>query len=150
MLGIICAIRGGPASQPTISKSIQIAIDTGETIYFLYVVNLDFLTHSSSSKTDQVSQEIKEMGEFILIDAQERAAGEGVTAEGEIRDGVVIDEILEFCREIDPEYVILGRPREEKENNLLSNDRLQKTIARITDVCRATVVLASDDPEQPV
>ncbi len=49
MPGIICAIRGGPSSQPTIATSIQLAKDTKETIHFLYVVNLDFLTHSISS-----------------------------------------------------------------------------------------------------
>lgn len=49
MPGIVCAIRGGPSSQPTIATSIKLASETGETIHFLYVVNLDFLTHSSSS-----------------------------------------------------------------------------------------------------
>ncbi|MFV1950098.1 MAG: hypothetical protein ACC633_09260 [Anaerolineales bacterium] len=61
MPGILCAIRGGPLSQPTIRKSIQLAQTTGETINFLYVVNLDFLTHSNSSKTNHIFQEINEM-----------------------------------------------------------------------------------------
>ena len=58
MAGIICAIRGGPSSQPTIATSIQQAKVTGETINFLYVVNLDFLAHSASSKTNHIPQEI--------------------------------------------------------------------------------------------
>ena len=62
MSGILCAIRGGPSSRPTIATSIQLAQETGEVIYFLYVVNLDFLTHSSSSKTNNISQEIHDMG----------------------------------------------------------------------------------------
>ena len=65
MSGILCAIRGGPSSRPTIAMSIQLAQETGEVIYFLYVVNLDFLTHSSSSKTNNFSQEIHDMGELI-------------------------------------------------------------------------------------
>jgi hypothetical protein len=73
MSGILSAIRGGPSSQPTISKSIQLAHDTGKIIQFLYVVNLDFLTHSSNSKTNHISQEISEIGEFILLSALERA-----------------------------------------------------------------------------
>lgn len=76
MPGILCAIRGGPSSQPTINKSIQVAQETGEMIRFLYVVNLDFLTRSSSSKTNHISQEISEMGEFILLSAQEQASAE--------------------------------------------------------------------------
>jgi hypothetical protein len=39
MPGILCAIRGGPSSQSTITTSIQLARDTGETIYF--PANLD-------------------------------------------------------------------------------------------------------------
>ena len=58
MAGIICAIKGGPSSQSPIAASIQLAKDTGETIYFLYVFNLDFLTRSASSKANHISQEI--------------------------------------------------------------------------------------------
>lgn len=34
MPGIVCAIRGGPSSQPTIATYIKLASETGETIYF--------------------------------------------------------------------------------------------------------------------
>jgi len=102
MPGIVCAIRGGPSSQPTIATSIKLASETGETIYFLYVVNLDFLTHSSSSKTNHISQEIKEMGEFILLGAQEQSAENNVSAEGVTREGKVEDEIISYCSELDP------------------------------------------------
>ncbi len=73
MSGILCAIREGPSSRPTIATSILLAQETCEIIYFPYVVNLDFLTHSSSSKTNNISQEIRDMGEFNLLSAQEQA-----------------------------------------------------------------------------
>ncbi len=144
MPGIICAIRGGPSSQPTITTSINLAHKTGETIHFLYVVNLDFLTHSSSSKTNHISQEIKEMGEFILLGAQEQAAENGVSSEGVTREGQVVDEIISYCEELYPSYVVLGRPQEEQENNLLSTDQLQLFADRITEVCSASVILSSE------
>jgi len=144
MPGIICAIRGGPPSQPTIATSIKLASETGETIYFLYVVNLDFLTHSSSSKTNHISQEIKEMGEFILLGAQEQAAENNVSAEGITREGKVEDEIISYCSELDPSYVVFGRPRAEQEDNLLSNERLQALADRITEVCSAIIVIPSE------
>lgn len=144
MPGIVCAIRGGPSSQPTIATSIKLASETGETIYFLYVVNLDFLTHSSSSKTNHISQEIKEMGEFILLGAQEQAAENNVLAEGITREGQIEDEIISYCSELDPTYVIFGRPQAEQENNLLSNERMQAFADRITEVCSATIVLPSE------
>ena len=140
MSGILCAIRGGPSSQPTIAASIKLAQETTETIYFLYVVNLDFLTHTSSSKTNHISKEIEEMGEFILLGAQEQAKGEGFEAEGIIRDGKVVDEIISCCEEIKPTYVILGRPQEDHENNLLTLERLQAFAERIEEACHAQVI----------
>ncbi len=90
----------------TINKSIQLAQTSGETIYFLYVANLDFLTHSSSSKTNHI--------------AQEQAAEYGVDSKGVIRDGQVVEEIISYCKELDPLYVVLGQPEEEGEDNLVS------------------------------
>ena len=140
MSGILCAIRGGPSSQPTIAASIHLATETKETIYFLYVVNLDFLTHTSSSKTNHISKELEEMGEFILLGAQEQANSEGVEAEGVIRDGKVVDEIIAYCEETRPTYVILGRPQEDREDNLLTLERLQAFAKRIEEACQAQVI----------
>ena len=144
MSGILCAIRGGPSSRPTIATSIQLAQETGETIYFLYVVNLDFLTHSSSSKTNHISQEIHDMGEFILLSAQEQASEAGAKAEGVIREGQVVEEIISYCEEQSPIYVILGQPEEEGEDNLLSLERLQTFADRINGACQAQVIFSSE------
>ena len=43
MSGILCAIRGGPASKATIARAIDLAHETGARLVFLYIVNLDFL-----------------------------------------------------------------------------------------------------------
>ena len=144
MSGILCAIRGGPSSRPTIATSIQLSQETSEVIYFLYVVNLDFLTHSSSSKTNNISQEIHDMGEFILLSAQEQASEAGAQAEGVIREGRVVEEIISYCEEQNPQYVILGRPEEEGEDNLLSIERLQTFVDRINEVCQAQVILSTE------
>ncbi len=140
MSGILCAIRGGPSSRPTISTSIQLAQETGEIIYFLYVVNLDFLSHSSSSKTNNISHEIRDMGEFILLSAQEQATEAGTQAEGVIREGRVVEEIISYCEEESPLYVNLGQPEEEDEDNLLSTEPLQMFADRIKEVCQAQVI----------
>jgi K+-sensing histidine kinase KdpD len=144
MSGILCAIRGGPSSRPTIATSIQLAQETDEVIYFLYVVNLDFLTHSSSSKTNNISQEIHDMGEFILLSAQEQASEAGAQSEGVIREGHVVEEIISYCEEQSPRYVILGRPEEEGEDNLLSNERLQTFADRINEACQAQVIFSTE------
>jgi K+-sensing histidine kinase KdpD len=142
MSGILCAIRGGPSSQPTISASIRLAQEIKETIYFLYVVNLDFLTHTSSSKTNHISKEIEEMGEFILLSAQEQATSAGVDAECLIREGQVMDEIISCCEEKNSSYVILGRPLEEHEDNILTIEKLEAFAERLEQSCQAQVIYA--------
>ena len=149
MSGILCAIRGGPSSRPTIATSIQIAQETGEVIYFLYVVNLDFLTHSSSSKTNHISQEIHDMGEFILLSAQEQASEAGAQTEGVIREGHVVEEIITYCEEQSPRYVILGQPEEEGEDNLLSTERLQTFADRVIEACQAQVIFSTEKDIPP-
>ena len=70
MSGILCAIRGGPNSQPTIEQAVVLAQETGLPLWFLYVVNLGFLTHTSTSRVRTISEQMHQMGEYILLTAQ--------------------------------------------------------------------------------
>jgi nucleotide-binding universal stress UspA family protein len=147
MSGIVCAVRGGPDSKPTINKSIELAKLTDLTIHFLYVVDLDFLTHSSSSRVATITTEMDQMGEFILLVAQEKAESQNITADGSVRHGIVRDEIISFCREIQADYVILGQPHTRREENVFTRDLLQKFVERVEEESGTKVVLAprSDD-----
>jgi nucleotide-binding universal stress UspA family protein len=142
MAGILCAIRGGPASQSTIEASINLAKETGETIYFLYVINLDFLTHTTSSRTDRIYEDMRSMGEFILIDAQDKAHRLGAKAETVIADGNVIKQIIAVAADKDASYVVLGTPSSENENNLFVRNKSQAVADRIRSETRAEVVFS--------
>lgn len=143
MPGIICAIRGGPASQSTINKSITLAKESGQTIFFLYVVNLDFLARSTRSRTGHIGEELREMGEFILLNAQDQAQRQDCSVEMVISDGNVIEEIIALCLEIDADYIILGRPGQGNESNLLDEGEFQEIINHIEEQTATTVVLSS-------
>ena len=67
MPGIVCAVRGGTDSQATIAEAIDLAQGTGLQLYFLYVVNLDFLVRTSVGRTHTISEQMHQMGEFILL-----------------------------------------------------------------------------------
>lgn len=142
MAGILCAIRGGPASQSTIETSINLAKETGETIYFLYVINLDFLTHSTSSRTDRIYEDMRAMGEFILIDAQDRAHRLGAKAETVIADGNVIKQIIAVASGKNARYVVLGTPSSENENNLFVRNKSQAVAERIRSETQAEVIFS--------
>ncbi|MCA9932636.1 MAG: universal stress protein [Ardenticatenaceae bacterium] len=143
MSGIICAVRGGAASQPTINQAIRTALETGLPIYFLYVVNLDFLMRTDHIRVHTITEEMREMGEFILLTAQDKAAAQGVAAHGVIREGNVADEIVALCREMAAEYAILGQPRAVQAQNVFTDDLLDTFSQRIMQEAGTAVIFAA-------
>lgn len=134
MSAIVCAIRGGTASRPTIDKSIQMAVETKLPLYFLFVVNLDFLTRTSSSRVHLISKQMHEMGEFILLTAQAAAESRGIHAEGIVRQGNIRDEILALCQETKARYLVLGKPKTQHEDaNIFTHAHLDEFAQRIKD-----------------
>jgi len=145
MPGIICAVRGGPASQPTIKRAITLAQEVGQQIYFLYIVNLDFLERTARSRTHTISRELRHMGEFILLTAQVQAQNQGVVAEGVIREGEVGEEIIRLCHETQADYVVLGSPKGDDESNAFTRERIDQFAKHIEDTSGAQTILAEED-----
>jgi nucleotide-binding universal stress UspA family protein len=145
MSGIVCAIRGGAASQPTIKMAIQTAQKTDLPIYFLYVVNIDFLLHTSHSRIQTIVRELSELGDFILLTAQSKAEGFGVKAESILREGNVGDEIIELCREIKADYVILGRPQAVQDENVFTHDLISEFGQQIETETGAKAIFPEGD-----
>lgn len=149
MPGIVCAIRGGPASKPTISTAIKLALTEDQPIYFLFIVNLDFLLMTSSSRVQIVSQEMSEMGEFILLTAQAKAESAGAKAIGVVRHGKVQEQIILQCEEIGAEYVVLGMPRttEGGKANVFTDESINHFRIAIENSIEGKVVFAEDSNE---
>jgi nucleotide-binding universal stress UspA family protein len=141
MSSIVCAIRGGPNSLPTIQRAINLAKETQMPLHFLYVVNLDFMAHTSSSRTRVITHELEQMGDFILLNAQETARSEDVEAEGHIRHGNITDEIINASHELDAAYVVLGQPRGQEEADIFTLERMKAFIQHIEEESGAEVVL---------
>ena len=87
------------------------------------------------------------MGEFILLTAQETASAEGISAEADVRQGDVGEEIIVLAQELEADFVIMGRPLGAQENDVFSNDRLEQFIERIESESGAKVVL-DDEVEE--
>ena len=148
MPGIICAFRGGPQSQPAIEKSISLAKEVSLPLYFLYIVNLNFLTHTQSSRVSSISEELAEMGEFILHSAQEKASQSGVNSEGVVRHGAVQEEIILLAKELEANYVVLGLPQGQKEADIFVIERIKEFGVRIEEESGAKVVLTERKPQE--
>jgi nucleotide-binding universal stress UspA family protein len=139
--GIVCAIRGGPHSQTTIAQAIALAQETGLPLYFLYVVNLDFLTHTSSTRVHTISKDLHQMGEFILLTAQASASAQGIPAQGVVRHGNVREEIIGLCRELTADYLVLGRPQFQREESVFTRDQLVDFVQVTEEQTDAEVIL---------
>jgi nucleotide-binding universal stress UspA family protein len=146
MSGIVCAIRGGPHSLPTIRVAVSLARETSKPLYFLYVVNLDFLARTTSTRTHTINREMEEMGEFILLSAKGWAADHGASAEGMVRHGVVGEEIVALCQEVGADYLVIGRPQlESDEDNVFTHARLQHFADQVKEQTGAEVIIPEEE-----
>lgn len=107
---ILCATRGGEAGYQTQDKAIALAKERGDSLLFLYVVDLHFLDKTAAPIVVDVEDEITDMGEFILLMAKERAAGQDVQAKSICRKGKVRQEIKKAARSQGVSLVVLGKP----------------------------------------
>jgi nucleotide-binding universal stress UspA family protein len=146
MAGIVCAVRGGPGSHPTIQRALALAREQDLPVYFLYIVNLDFLAHTSSKRVKTVKEEMIKLGEFILLKAQKEADQSGVKAESITREGKVREEILKLCKEKQADFVILGQQSSDVENNVFSQQQFQQFIHRLEQESGVRVVMSEEKP----
>ncbi len=111
MKKILCATRGGAASQRMQDAVIAMAQEEGATILFLYVVDVEFLRLTARGvRHDVVATELEHMGEFLLEMACERAAAQGVVAESCLRHGPLVEALESAAREEGADAVAFGRP----------------------------------------
>jgi nucleotide-binding universal stress UspA family protein len=107
---ILCATRGGEASYRTQDAAIALAKEQGDTLLFLYVVDLHFLDKTAGSGVVDVEQGMTRMGEFLLLMAKERAAEQNVVAETICHKGEMREEVKNVAQAKNVSLVVLGRP----------------------------------------
>lgn len=129
---ILCATRGGEASRRTQDLVIAMAKETGATILFLYVVDVEFLKLTARGvRADVVTTEMEHMGEFLLAIACERAATQGVEAETCLRHGPLLEALESAAREEGVDAIAFGRPAGPESSFSLTD--LQKLAERIEE-----------------
>jgi len=107
---ILCATRGGEASYRTQDAAIALAKERGDTLLFLYVVDLRFLDKMAAPIVVDVENEVTKMGEFLLLMAKERAAEQSVAADTICCKGKFREELKKAACEEGVSLVVLGRP----------------------------------------
>jgi len=138
MAKILCAIRGGEASQRLQDIGIELAKERESDLVFLYVVNTEFLDTASAALRESVTNEMDKLGEFLLLMAIERAQKQGVTAGQIIRHGKLREEFEAAASAPDISTVLLGKPGE---GGLFSMESLEAVAAEIKEKCQVEVLI---------
>lgn len=143
MGNIICAVRGGPASQSTIEYAVALAKRKNISIVFLYVINLDFLAHTMTSRVAVINEDMRQMGELILMMAADVASAQELDAQTVIREGDVTEQIMALCSELDADYVVVGKPIVREGMSVFDDEKIQALTANLKRSCRAELVVAA-------
>lgn len=136
---ILCATRGGETSYQTQDQAITLARQRGDTLIFLYVIDVHFLDKIAAPIVVDVGQQVQNMGEFLLAMAQERAESQGVSVRCICRRGPVRNEIKAVAREEGVDVVVLGRPAGEA--NTFTVEGLKALAAEIEAKTASQVVI---------
>jgi nucleotide-binding universal stress UspA family protein len=113
---IVCAARGGTRIQPSVNRAIQLGCEMQARLTFLYVVDVEFMKHTSMGRTAVVFDEMDKLGEFMMLRLCEYANRQGcMRADYVIRNGRVRNEIMSYLHETHPNLLVLGRPRRDSQ-----------------------------------
>jgi len=139
---IVCAIRGGPYSWAALDHAIEMARQSDRRLAFLHVVEESLVGLHAGVRSEAVLHELRDLGEFMVAMAQERAAAAGVEADCAVRVGDVPDEIIKYVRECNADILVLGNSRHGLLSHLLHGDRLDEFVRRVERETSAQVVIA--------
>jgi hypothetical protein len=109
--GIVCATRGGEGSEPTIKRAIALARERGFRLTFLYIADLEFMKRAPTGHVSLAAEELRKMGEFIMMRLVEQAQAAGVEADFAVRVGRFEGQLLRYLAESRPATLVLGCPQ---------------------------------------
>jgi nucleotide-binding universal stress UspA family protein len=141
---ILCATRGGQASQPTHQKAIEIALDRGAELIFLYVFDQRAIQQVATPIVINVSSQMDHMRAFLRNTAQRQATQAGVKARVLVRAGSLREQIQAITKEERVDLVVMGNPSEK--SSLFKREAL-RVLADEIEAETGIEVLALSDQE---
>ncbi|MBN1681583.1 MAG: universal stress protein [Anaerolineae bacterium] len=123
---ILCATRGGEASIKTQERAIEMTKERGGRLVFIFVSDARFLDKYSAPRVPGMDEEMKNMGEFLLLMAKERAEKAGVESDYVVREGDFKTALVEAAKEVGASLIVLGRPADD---NLTTLEYLEQQLS---------------------
>jgi len=146
MATIICAVRGGEPSRVVQRKAIDMALEGGHSLIFLFVVDVHGLGEMAEGLQEAAVTELAWFGSALLGIAQRRAERLGVTAEIAIRYGRVAEQIPAFIQSQHADYLLLGCPRAVFNKTIFTEDAIRRFANDIEHRTGIDVILVPTEP----
>jgi nucleotide-binding universal stress UspA family protein len=129
---IVCAVRGGPESRATVSRAINMTLETGARLTFFHVMDAEFLEYSTVGPLSVVYRELTEMGKFAMLILCDRAQRRGVSQVDYIlREGNIRRNLIQFAIETHATVMVMGRPTRSPGSNVFKIGEFEAFVAEL-------------------
>jgi nucleotide-binding universal stress UspA family protein len=139
---IVCAVRARPRSVETVTRAVDLALQTGAKLTFVYVVDAEFQAHATIGPLSIVYRELVEMSQFVMLILCDRARRRGVQdVDYIIRQGNVRKQLLQVVAELQPHVLVVGSPATGPVRPAFKPSELEAFIAELEQAGHLEVVL---------
>ncbi|MFN2220311.1 MAG: universal stress protein [Anaerolineae bacterium] len=139
---IICAVRGGPESRETVTRAIDLALESGAWLTFYRVLDAEFLNHATIGPLSVVYRELREMGQFAMLILCDRAQRRGVQkVDSIVREGNVRKQLREFAIETHADVMVMGRPTRSPGSNTFKAAEFDEFVAEMAEEASLEIVV---------
>jgi nucleotide-binding universal stress UspA family protein len=142
---IICAVHGGPESRATVTRAIDLALESGARLTFFHVMDVEFLGYATVAPRKLVYDELVEMGKFVMLILCDRAQRRGVAqVDYIVREGNVRAQLRQLAIETGANAMVMGRPTRSPSKNIFKPREFDAFVAgleregslRVIQVCQ--------------
>lgn len=147
MSAVLCALRGGPQSLPTLERAASVAREHHLPLHLMYAVNLDFMKRNITGASTQIAdEEISSMGEFILIAAAEQVPTDDLQVINHVRHAPIHEAIIRLAEEIDADYIVVGQRQAEEADD--DHAVVNQFAERIRNAIHAEVIVVQEEHDE--
>jgi len=139
---ILCAVRGGPESRQTVTRAIELALESGARLTFFHAMDAEFLHHATIGPLSVVYNELREMGEFTMMILCDRAERRGVeNVDYIVREGNIRKQLMIIAIETKAEVMVLGRPTRSPGSNVFKMENIEEFVTTLAEEGNLKVLL---------
>lgn len=143
---IVCAVRGGPESRATVSRAINMALETGARLTFLHVTDAEFLEFSTIGPLSVVYRELEEMAKFAMLILCDRAQRRGVgQVDFILREGNIRKNLIQFAIKTHATVMVMGQPTRSPGSNVFKANEAEAFAAELAREGNLQIVRVSPE-----